>query len=279
MTRFVFAVCCLFLAAFAACRANAAEARTFSFGGMELIALQDVPPDPAGGNRPGLLVGLRESDARTYLVDGAMINSINCFVLRKDGKAYLFDTGLGRSTRGGGMLDSLAAAGLTPGDIDAVIITHFHADHVGGLVDNGGAVFPAAGLLVPRVELEASPKAAEPFVAAYAGRLKTFEWDCRVVDGVTALDASGHTPGHTVFLVDGGLMIVSDLIHFAGIQLPLPDVAVTYDTDPVKAVATRRRLFDLAAREGYTVAAMHLPYPGVGVLSGEGTGYGFAPAK
>ena len=120
------------------------------------------------------------------------------------------------------------------------------------------------------------------FRQGYAGRRRTFEWDHAVADGIVAVDAHGHTPGHTAFLVENGgakLMIAADLIHFGGIQLPVPDVAVTYDSDPVKAVAARKRLFDKAAAENYTVLSMHLPFPGIGTLSKEGSGYGFADLK
>jgi glyoxylase-like metal-dependent hydrolase (beta-lactamase superfamily II) len=136
--------------------------------------------------------------------------------------------------------------------------------------------------MLSRVEVETMSRAAETFLPAYAGRVRTFEWDQPVLRGVTARDASGHTPGHTVFEVDAGgsrLWIVGDLIHFAGVQLPRPEIAVTYDTDPVKAVAARKRVFDKAAAEGVAVAGMHLLFPGIGKFSKAGAGYGFEPER
>lgn len=263
--------------------APAAEFRKFTLGGMEVIALADIDPKAPAKDNPALLIGVKDADAQKYLSSpGSMKNSINCFVVKTGSETILFDTGLG--ARANGQLPaSLKAAGIDPAAIGAVVITHFHPDHVGGLVDeDGAAAFPSARLMVPRIEVEANPQAAMKFMQAYAGRLHTFEWGHAVADGVVAVDANGHTPGHTVFLIDSGdarLMIAGDLIHFGGIQLPVPDVAVTYDSDPVKAVAARKRLFDRAIDENYPIASMHLPFPGIGTLSRDGNGYGFVDMK
>ncbi len=268
------------VAAFFAASASAAEFRKFSLGGMEIIALADTDPNaPARDNRQ-LLVGLTQTDAAKYLTSpDAMRNSVNCFVVKTGRETILFDAGNG-TAKGGLALASLKAAGLAPETIDAVVITHFHGDHIGGLTtENGEAVFPKARLMVPRVEVEAMPQAAMQFMAAYAGRLHTFEWSHPVADGVLAGEAAGHTPGHTVFSIENGaskLLIAGDLIHFGGIQLPVPTVAVTYDTDPNKAIASRKRWFDKAADEKFVVASMHLPFPGIGTLAKDGAGYRFA---
>lgn len=256
-------------------RALAVDCRFIRIGDMEIVALADVDQDARGGNRPELLVGLGPEDAARYLVPGAMKNSINAFLLKKDGRNVLFDTGLGAN---GQVWASLEAAGISPDEIDVVCITHFHFDHVGGLMRDGKPAFVKARLYVPRLEKELNGKGAEGFLAAYADRLEVFEHGDEVLPGVGAVDASGHTPGHTGFLLTSGhdrLFIIADLIHFPGIQLPLPDVAVTYDSDPTAAVAARRRLFDRAVRESLPVAAMHMPFPGVGMLRQDGDGYAF----
>ena len=100
-----------------------------------------------------------------------------------------------------------------------------------------------------------------------------------MLPGVTAVEASGHTPGHTAFLLENGggkLFIVGDLIHFEKIQLPLPDVAVTYDSDPAAAVRARRKLFDRAVAEDLPIASMHMVFPGMGKLAKDGEGYSFS---
>ena len=273
-------------AAFCACLAfvfsdstGAVEMKQYAWNGMEAIALADVDRDPNPANNPGLLVGLSDAE-KAALPPGVMGNSINCYIVRMGGEVLLFDAGLGGAY--GQLIPSMAQAGLKPGDVTAVIITHFHPDHIGGLVKDGKAAFPNAGLILSRVEVEAMAQAAKTFMPAYAGRVQTFEWDQQIAPGVTAREALGHTPGHTVFEVEAGgsrLWILGDLIHFAGLQLARPEIAVTYDTDPVKAVAARKRIFDKAAAEGVTVAGMHLPFPGIGKFSKVGAGYGFAETK
>ncbi len=258
---------------------GAVEMKSYVWEGMDFYALADVDRNPNAANKPDLLIGLTD-DEKAALPAGIMANSVNCFIVKLGDDVLLFDTGYGGER--GHLIRSMAKAGFKPDDVTAVIITHFHPDHIGGLLTGeGGAVFPKARLVVPRVEVEAFPQKAMEFAGAYSGGLVTFEWDQPVSDGVVARNAAGHTPGHTVFEVDSGstkLLILADLIHFAGVQLQRPEIAVTYDSDPVQAVAARKRIFDYAADSGVTVAGMHLPFPGVGTLSKAGTGYGYAEA-
>ena len=110
----------------------------------------------------------------------------------------------------------------------------------------------------------------------YAGRVHVFEFGDKVMPGVKALDTSGHTPGHTSFMLKSGkdkLLVIGDLIHFSRIQLPLPDVAVRYDVDPAKAVQARKRIFDYACEKNIPMAGMHVPFPGMLKLKKAGTGY------
>ncbi len=227
-----------------------------------------------GQGKVELLVGAGEADLERAEQPGALDNSINAFLVKMNGKSYLFDTGLPNGT----IVASLKKAGVEPENIDAVFITHFHGDHIGGLLDDGKAVYPNAELYVPKVEVDNWFDRGTEFLSVYGGRAVAFDWDKEIVSGITGLDASGHTPGHTVYRLEtpgGKLLIIADLIHFGGVQLPNPDVAVTYDVDPVMAVEARKRIFSQAAAEGVTVASMHLPYPGVGVLKRDGNGYVF----
>lgn len=258
--------------------AMAVDVKSFKIGDMELIALADRPVDPKAENRPQLFVNITPEAAK-LLTPGAMANSVNCFIVKKAGEILLFDTGLGKRS-GGQLQEALAAAGIKPEAIDRVIITHFHPDHIGGLVTaDNQAAFPKARLLVGRIEAEKMPKDSQLFMGHYAGRLEMFEWNHKVADGVMAMEALGHTPGHTAFLVEDGkakLLIIGDLVHFQNIQLPYPDTAVTYDSDPAMAVKARKIWFDYASKPGHTVAGMHLAFPGVGVLGKQGNGYTFS---
>ena len=100
-----------------------------------------------------------------------------------------------------------------------------------------------------------------------------FAFGDEVVPGVRAMDTSGHTPGHVSYLVDDSLIIAGDIMHFPGIQLPEPDVAVRYDVDPVKAVQSRKFLLDYAAWKKVPVAGMHITPPGVINVKKSGEGY------
>ncbi len=129
--------------------------------------------------------------------------------------------------------------------------------------------------------MEKGPSSAG-FASAYAGKTTQFAWGDEILPGVVAMDASGHTNGHTVYLITNGadkLLIAGDLIHFGGVQLPNPDIAVTYDTDTTKAIASRRKVFDMLAEQGLPMASMHLRFPAVGKLTKAGTGYAFAPLR
>lgn len=198
----------------------------------------------------------------------------------------------------GKLIENLAHAGVSPGDIDTILLTHMHIDHVGGLIDDAGvAVFPDAEVLVRARELsfwtdpaEASriPEGqrgmadlAASVASAYDGRLTPFEDDVTVVGGVDAVSLFGHTPGHTGYQISGGddtLLIWADIIHIMPVQLPHPEVYIGFDVTPEQAVATRQRVFDMVSSDRIMVAGMHLPFPGLGHVVRDGEGYRYLPS-
>jgi glyoxylase-like metal-dependent hydrolase (beta-lactamase superfamily II) len=259
--------------------AGAAAAYTASvkLGGMQVFPL----PDMQGESPVSLLVGATEEQIAQYVPSEKLQSQILAFLVKFPDRNVLFDTGLG-AARGGKMMDALREANVSPSDIDAIFLTHLHMDHFGGLVDaEGKAIFPRAEIYVSRIERDwwLDEKKAENVMEAltpYESRLHVFEFGDTPMPGVTAIDTSGHTPGHTAFHVkagDGELLVVGDILHFAEVQLPLPQIAVKYDSDQEKAPKARKYILDMAAEKNIPVAGMHCPVPGLWLITKNGSGY------
>jgi glyoxylase-like metal-dependent hydrolase (beta-lactamase superfamily II) len=131
-------------------------------------------------------------------------------------------------------------------------------------------------------------RAAVAALAPYSARTRTFQPGKlggvlqELLPGVTPIAAFGHTPGHTVYLLESDsnkLLIWGDLMHVQDIQFPAPDVSVSYDTDPRAAATVRKQILDYVARNRIPVAGMHLVYPAVGAVMAEAGGFRFVPAK
>ena len=193
-------------------------------------------------------------------------SSISTFLLHVDGKWVLFDTGLGIGR--GQLVQTLDSLGLSPDSISALYITHFHADHIGGMVHEGKAVFPKAEVYAGEREYNAwikempsdKTQMQQEAMAVYKDRLHLFLFGDTLPHGVIALDAVGHTPGHVVFQKDN-LLIIGDLLHGAALQIPYPEYCAAYDMDPEQAVISRRRILQYAADKHLIMAGMHLGEP------------------
>ncbi|NKJ39826.1 MBL fold metallo-hydrolase [Rhizobium sp. SG570] len=218
---------------------------------------------------------------------------INCYLVREGGRTVLIDAGAGGFKQWGGRLkDNLVFAGIHPADIDAVLLTHAHPDHVGGLIDSSGeAAFPNAELLVHQQEIafwqddgnlgRAPERAQGNFhfarraFNAYRDRLRTFETG-EVLPGMTAVPLPGHTAGHTGYHLECGgqsVLIWGDIVHFPHIQIPRPDVSIAFDQDSNLAASTRSRLLDIVSAERLLIAGMHLGERGFARIERMGEGY------
>lgn len=203
---------------------------------------------------------------------------INCYLVRGRGHTILIDTGAGGIKQWGGNLKAnLALAGVQPSDIDTILLTHAHPDHVGGLVDSSGeATFPDAELVVHQHEVSfwkddgnlsrASERARGNFLFArkvfdkYREKMRTFT-DNEILPGVNAISLPGHTAGHSGYRIeseDRGLLIWGDIVHFPQIQIVRPDVSIAFDQDPLLSADTRSKLLDVVSSENLLIAGMHL---------------------
>ncbi|CEJ13837.1 N-acyl homoserine lactonase [bacterium YEK0313] len=227
---------------------------------------------------------------------------VNTYLVNSGDRLVLVDTGtadaMGPSL--GLMPRNLAAAGVTPEQIDTVLMTHLHPDHANGLITpDGKAFFPNAELVVAGVEydfwtdqalMNQAPADSQSFfrmaqaaLQPYndANRLRRLGRDAsEVVPGISAVAAPGHTPGHTGYRIASGsqqLLVWGDIVHVAPFQFARPDWSIAFDTSQDTAAASRRRLFDMTATDRIMVAGMHLPFPGIGHVLREGEAYRFVP--
>jgi glyoxylase-like metal-dependent hydrolase (beta-lactamase superfamily II) len=228
--------------------------------------------------------------------------SINTFLINSGSRLVLVDTGAGRlfgPKSGGRLVANLKAAGYRPGQIGAVLLTHIHADHSGGLTVGGEVVFPNAVVYVNEHEkdywLDSSEAAKAPaekkasFTQAHealdpyvrSDRLKAFDGKVELFPGISTLPVPGHTPGHTYYVVESKgqkLVLLGDTVHAAEVQFPRPSITIRYDVDARAAAAQREKIFADAAEEGYWVGAAHISFPGLGHVRVDGEGYAWVPA-
>lgn len=207
--------------------------------------------------------------------------SINAFVIRSGETTVLVDTGMGF-----GVLDHLKAAGIRPEQINAVLLTHSHQDHVQGLLagQENRATFPNATLWIAPAEMEfwksANATWFEKCRQAYRNwkMIPNDKTAPIVLPQITAIAAPGHTPGHTVFLVstkDERLLLAGDLLHGVPLQFLDPEVNARFDVDQKMAAKTRRQILSRVAANGWTFAGAHVPFPGGGKVTSEGSGFRF----
>lgn len=196
--------------------------------------------------------------------------SVSTFLVKVDGKFILFDAGLGAF--GGQFMSRLAALGVNPDSIGLVYLTHFHVDHIAGLVKKDDAgndtkAFKNAAVYAGKVEYDAwmndIPKndLQKNIMALYKDSLHLFAFGDSLPHGVLAMDAIGHTPGHTAFQL-ANLLIVGDLMHGYALQKDHPEINSNYDMDKPKSAESRKRIMQYARDNKLLMAGMHLPPPG-----------------
>lgn len=241
--------------------------------------------------------------ARSYLApEGKITVPFNPVLINTGSKLILIDTGNGPGPNPaiGRLVGSLAAAGYSPQQIDTVVISHLHPDHINGLHTKDGALtFPNAEVLMPQADWafwmneDNAAKAADPVNKNYfanakknlsdlTGHVTMYGWDKEIAPGLTSIGTPGHSPGHTSFAVASGsdkIFIQSDVTNIPAFFLRHPDWHVMYDHDAELAQKTRHRFYDMAATEKAVVVGYHFPFPSVGHVEKDGAGYRLVPVN
>ncbi|MGA6180609.1 MBL fold metallo-hydrolase [Stenotrophomonas sp. NPDC077421] len=255
------------------------------------------------GIAPGAVTRLL--DHRYVPEDGkGLQTAVNAYLVQRGNHLTLVDTGTAQCFGPGlgQVLGNLRAAGYDPAEVDDVLLTHAHPDHLCGLLDaQGGTAYPNATVwlsaadagywLDPASEANApqgvrfafalARKAAAPYEAA--GKLRRFRAGQALPAGVSALDSHGHTPGHVSWKIDAApgqaLLVWGDIVHFHAVQFAQPAAAYEADSDRDAAIASRRRMMAEAADQGWWVAGAHLPFPGLGHVRREGDAFAWVPGE
>lgn len=282
-------------------RTDAPGYHRLTVGGFKITVISDGQgPLPA----MQLLQGrkdLIEQALRSESLGDVVLNSHNAFVLDNGKKIILVDAG-GGSVIGpnfGKLPGNLAAAGYQPEQVSEILLTHLHADHAGGLMNGAQRTFPNATVRVNRIDadywlstdrqqsapaasrrnFDAARASLQPYIAA--GRLKVFDGETELGNGIIARPAYGHTPGHTMYEVhsEGQQMLLwGDIVHVAAVQFPHPEVAIGFDSDKDEARLEHWRMFSELAQSGQLIGGAHLPFPGIGrIRDTGGSGYVFDP--
>jgi len=206
------------------------------------------------------------------------------YLIDDGARLILVDTGPagGIGDHTGKLPGALASIGVAPADIDAVILTHTHFDHIAGAIAGGQAVYGQAEVYVDRRDIaqftDPAARAAAPdflqssfdstaeLVRLYP-RLQQIQGNQDIQSGISTVDLTGHTPGHIgVRIADAGasLLIVSDMLFHPLIHPRLADIGFVFEQDPAAAETMRARFFPMAAGDGSLIAATHMPFPGLG---------------
>ncbi len=276
--------------------------RRFQVGGFEVTTILDGSrpgdgPHPTfGADQEAATVG--ELLEENFLPTSQFVNGFTPTLVNTGSELVLFDTGLGAGARANGMgqlRDRMQAAGHAPEDVTIVVLTHFHGDHIGGLMEDGAPAFPNARYVMGQAEHDfwtADERLSGPTEGAAQGvranvvplvENATFVSEgTEVVPGITAMEAFGHTPGHLVFHLESDgqrVLLTADTANHYIVSLQRPDWEVAFDMDKAQAAATRSRVFDMVAADRIAFIGYHMPFPSLGFVEKLDTGYRWVPAS
>lgn len=240
-------------------------------------------------DKPRESFGLNASDAEFVAasvaafipVDKAM-NFFTPTLVNTGAELILFDTGLAPDA----ITAALAAAGHTPDQVDVVVLTHMHGDHIGGLMGAAGPTFAKARYVTGAVEHNhwsgAANEGFDTKVRPLNDKMTFLEDGGAVAPGITAMAAFGHSPGHMGFHLESAgqrLMLTADTANHYVWSLAYPDWEVRFDADKASAAATRKAVFGMIAADRIPFVGYHMPFPSVGFVEPQGAGFRYVPAS
>ena len=273
----------------------------FKFGNAEATIVSDGPL-PLGDPSTAFLGLTKDEIARqlssNYLpLENAVLEQ-NALIVNTGNQVVLFDTGMGSAKdfgpTTGKLLASMKAAGIDPKDIDAVVMSHGHIDHLGGNVgDDGKSNFPNAQFYIQQSDLEfwTDEKLAGGPLKSFLAQAKKnllpvrdrvvfFKDGQEFLPGVTAIGAPGHTVGHTIFNISSGgksMAYIGDLTHHPVLLMEKPLTEFAYDTDPKQAANSRVKMLEMLAANKTPVMSYHFAWPGYGHVAKAGEGFHYFP--